>query len=389
MKVLFLMIAYPDVSVNTNMYTDLVDEFLKYGHEVYVAAPGKSLTRVKIEGGIKVLRIKTLPLFKTSMIIKGIANIILPFQYKNAIKRHLCDINFDLVITPTPPITFNGVAIMLKKKSQSKIYLILRDIFPQNARDLGLMRSSLLFSYFRRKEKKLYQIADSIGCMSPKNIEFIHKHNPEVNLEKLHLLPNWTKISDRSASFSKLKFNFGNKFVAVFGGNFGVPQKIEFLIEVAEKLKEKSDILFYMVGDGTELHKIKKLVKDKDLRNVIIVDQLPREDYSELLKECHVGLVNLSDKFTIPNIPSRTLSYWSHKLPVLAAVDRSTDYGKLLEECNGGLWSITGDTGSYIFNLMSLYNDPVKRRQMGENGYNHVVNNLNSESAYTQILSKI
>jgi hypothetical protein len=107
------------------------------------------------------------------------------------------------------------------------------------------------------------------------------------------------------------------------------------------------------------------------------------------LKECDVGLVNLSDKFTIPNIPSRTLSYWSVRLPVLAAVDKNTDYGEMLNKCNGGLWSVMGDTDAYITNLLSLLYNPENRKQMGVNGYNYLSCELNTENAYRTILSRV
>jgi glycosyltransferase involved in cell wall biosynthesis len=391
MRVLFLMIAYPDVSRNTNMYTDLTSEFLKYGHEVYVAAPDNNSTKIYNEGGISVLRIRTLPLFNTSIIKKGIANLLLPYQYKRAIIRYLPNVCFDLVITPTPPITFIETASFLKKKYNAKIYLILRDIFPQNAKDLGLIKNSFVFTYFRRKERMLYKIADSIGCMSQKNIDFVQTHNPEVNRIKLHLLPNWTKVDEKINARIRFKsrFDLENKMVAIFGGNFGIPQKIEFLIEVADKIRGNKEILFLLVGEGTEKDKIKKLILVKNLENVRILDQLPRDEYLELLKECDVGLVNLSDLFTIPNIPSRTLSYWSNKIPILAAIDKNTDYGDLLDKCNGGLWSITGDIDAYITNLLFFFNNPVSRKTMGENGYNYMIKELNSEKAYKTIISAI
>jgi glycosyltransferase involved in cell wall biosynthesis len=384
------MIAYPNVARNTNMYTDLTSEFLRNGHDVYVAAPHNNATLMNIEEGIKVLRIKTLPLFNTSFIKKGIANILLPYQYKNSIKRYFKDIYFDLVITPTPPITFIATISFLKKKNHAKIYLILRDIFPQNAKDLGIIKNPIIFNYFRRKEKKLYRIADSIGCMSQKNIDFVYAHNKKVDLKKLHLLPNWTRVNEINSSdiCIRSRYNLINKFVAIFGGNFGIPQKIEFLIEVAEKL-EKKDIIFLFVGEGTEKSKLRKMVLDKNLENVRIIDQLPRDEYLEFLKACDIGLINLSNKFTIPNIPSRTLSYWSLRLPVLAAVDENTDYGELLEKSGGGLWSVTGDTEAYIANLISFYENPEKKKRMGENGYNYLVKELNSEIAYKTIISRI
>jgi glycosyltransferase involved in cell wall biosynthesis len=391
MKILFLMIAYPDCKSNSNMYTDLTHEFMVEGHDVFVAAPGNNSVGLYSECGVKVLRIKTLPLFNTSIIIKGLANLLLPIQYKLAIKHELKDIHFDLIITATPPITFIETIRSLKSLHKSKVYLILRDIFPQNAKDLGLIRNPLVFNFFRKKEKKLYLIADKIGCMSQKNIDFICKHNQEVDHSKLHLLPNWTMIEKSNGSAKNLKSgsDFKDKFVAVFGGNFGVPQGIDFLLDVAEKLKENPEIQFVLIGEGTEKLRIRKKVADMNLENVVILDQLSRNDYLEFVKGCDVGLVNLSDKFTIPNIPSRTLSYWSLKLPVLAAVDRNTDYGNLLNISGGGLWSITGNVDDYIAKLFQLLNNPEQRRLMGENGYNYMVNELNPSKAYATIVGSI
>jgi glycosyltransferase involved in cell wall biosynthesis len=390
MKIFFLLIAYPDVNADANMYTDLTYEFHKKGHEIYVAAPGKGSTGMNLEGGINVLRIKTLPLFKTSFIKKGISNLMLSYQYTRAIQKNLCDIDFDLIVTATPPITFVSTIKFLKKRSKAKLYLILRDIFPQNAKDLGLIKSDLIFSYFRSKEKKLYELADSIGCMSKQNIDYVLSNNVEVKAEKLHLLPNWANIHELPLNNSDIRseYKLNSKFIAVFGGNLGIPQKIDFIVEVAEKIENKK-ILFLLVGEGTELKKIKNVISEKSLENVRILSHLPRKEYLSLLQVCDVGLVNLSDKFTIPNIPSRSLSYWSLKLPIIAAIDKNTDFGELLDNSEGGLWSITGDTQSYIDNLLSLYNNPQKRKQMGENGYNFLSRELNSENAYKIIISSI
>jgi glycosyltransferase involved in cell wall biosynthesis len=203
-------------------------------------------------------------------------------------------------------------------------------------------------------------------------------------------LPNWTNLPEIGESDHQIKskYDLKDKFVAVFGGNFGIPQKTEFIIDVADKIKDRKEIIFLLIGEGTEKNKIKQVVLDKKLENVRILDQLTRNEYLMLVKECDVGLVNLSDKFTIPNIPSRTLSYWSLRLPVLAAVDENTDYGDLLTCCSGGLWSVTGDTDAYIANLLTFFYNPETRKQFGENGYNYLIRELNTEVAYNTIMSK-
>jgi len=387
------MISYPDVSQNANIYTDLAMEFVKNKHQVYVAAPNNSKrqTSLKNEGGSNVLRIKTLKLFNVNPISKGFANVLLPHQFKKAIKHYFHGIKFDVVISPTPPISFTKLVSYIKKRDNAKSYLILRDIFPQNAKDLGLIKNPLIFNYFRRQEKLCYKISDHIGCMSPGNIDYVMKHNPEADKSKLHSLPNWLDVKEYKVSDVDYKAKYGlkDKFIAIFGGNIGVPQKLDFLLELAKEFLADQNIVFLIIGNGTEKNRIKTIVKKQNLTNVIVRDRLPRKDYEELVKQCDIGLVNLSDKFTIPNFPSRTLAYFQAKLPVLAAIDKNTDYGKILDEAQAGLWSVTGDLKPYKDNFHKLYGDLSYRKKLGENGYQYLKKNLSAEKTYTRIINKL
>lgn len=391
-KILFLTISFPNISQNTNMYTDLACEFKNNGNEVYVVAPSLSdKEEISLEGGINVLRVKSGKLFNVNSLIKGISNVRLPYQFSRAINRHFKNIKFDTVITPTPPITFYSTIKKIKKRDNCNSYLILRDIFPQNAKDLGLIKNPLVFGYFRKKEKMLYKISDYIGCMSHGNVDFIKKNNPDVCIDKFHLLPNWIKVKSNKKSKVdyKNKLGYEGKFIAIYGGNLGKPQQAEFIISLAEQVRYLSDVLFLIIGKGTEKNKLISLVREKGLTNVEIRDYLPRKEYQELVKQCDIGLVNLSDKFTIPNIPSRTLAYWEAKLPILAAVDKNTDYGLILEESKAGLCSITGDIKRYKSNFLNIYENTKLRKEMGENGYRYLVEELNVEEAYKTIIKHV
>lgn len=392
MNVLFLMISYPNIEINTNMYTDLVQEFYNNKHNVYVVAPSlNNMKGISKEGNINVLRVKTGKLFNVNPIIKGISNLLLPYLFSKAINKHLKNVKFDLIITPTPPITFCSTIKSIKKRDKCKSYLILRDIFPQNAKDLGLIKNKYLFSYFRNKEKQIYKISDKIGCMSQGNIDYVLKHNIDVPKNKLHILSNWIKIDNFKISDIdyKAKFGFKGKFICIYGGNIGKPQKAEFILELAERVKEYNDILFLIIGRGTEKEKLVQIAKMKNLNNVIFKSTLPREDYKQLVKQCDIGLVNLSDKFTIPNIPSRTLSYFEAKLPILASTDNNTDFVSIINNTKSGLCCMTGDVNDYVDKFMSLYNNRNKRIEMGDNGYKYLKEYLNVDFAYKTIIENV
>lgn len=145
--------------------------------------------------GVHILNVWTLNLQKTSVVEKGIGQVLVEGQYKRAIKNYLKGVKFDLILYSTPPITFPNVIAYLKRQNpQAMTYLLLKDIFPQNAVDIGMMTTTgvkgLLYKFFRRKEKKLYAFSDYIGCMSPANVEFVLKHNPEVDAKRVEVAPN-------------------------------------------------------------------------------------------------------------------------------------------------------------------------------------------------------
>lgn len=397
-KVLFLLLTYNKNKEFSNLYQDLVYEFKDRGHDVYVATVSEKKhgfeTKLEKEFEINVLRIKTGNMFEVGFIEKGITNLTLGSIFKKEIKKNFKDIKFDMVIHHTPPITFTPVISYLKDKYRAKSYLILRDIFPQNAKDLGIIKNKFLFNFFKRKESKLYSRSDYIGCMSEGNIEFIKKHNPKVKIEKLHILKNWGKYKEVPLINNlEIREKYGykeNDFIAIFGGNMGRPQGLEFLLELANQYKENNKIKFLFVGKGNEKEKLKRIKLEKKLKNVKFVDFVPREDYEKLILACDIGIVSLHSCFTIPNIPSKTVDYCKLGIPILAVTDKNTDYPIILEkEAQAGLSSIYGYLDKYKENFEKLYNNKELRLKLGKNGRKYYEDNLGVDKAYKTIMDKI
>jgi glycosyltransferase involved in cell wall biosynthesis len=397
MRFLFVFISYPNVEKDNNMYSALVHELARIGHEIKVIAPVfESSTKVSQEGGISVIRVRSGALFNTNVVSKSLNMILLNFRYRNAMRRFWPDSNFDWIITSTPPITLSGFLRDLKTKCDAKLYLILRDIFPQNARDLGLIRDPFIFLYFRKKEKHMYSISNIIGCMSSKNIQFILEHNLKILESKsVTYFPNWIKPSCVSTNSEldthiKNRFDFVGKFVVVFGGNLGKPQKIDFILDLAHEVREEPKIVFYIIGKGTEKARIKKRILKEGMTNVRLFDLLPRDTFQSILRQADLGLVNLSDRFTIPNIPSRTLGYWDASLAVLAATDRNTDLNdEFLKKFDAGLWVETGDIDQYLHQFLKLYNNDNRRKRMGKNGRIAVETEFSAQAAAKRLINHI
>lgn len=394
MKVLFLMFAFPDMNNSFNMYTAMVDMFDKHNHVVTVVAPSSTIKRTVItkEKGIEILRVKTLPTKNVSNVRKGIGNLLIPYQYQKGINKFYKSREFDLIIIPTPPITLGRLAASLKRKHNAQVYLILRDIFPQNAVDLGFMKKdSLIHKFFKAKEAKLYKTADRIGCMSQANIAFV-KLNSTVPNTKLHILRNWQYINTEEQIETNLvrkKYDLQDKFVVIFGGNMGKPQQLENVIELASRCKENAKIIFLLLGEGVMIDKIKLEVKTKGLNNIHIHQSIPKLEYQSLIRASDVGLISLHASFTIPNIPSKALDYWNIGIPILASLDKATDFGEILDETQTGLWAYAGDHLKLHQELMRLYGDNTLRNTFAVNGKEYFKKNLTPEIAYNTIIENL
>ncbi|KWX85012.1 glycosyl transferase [Paenibacillus riograndensis] len=399
MRILFLTLAYPEGEGSRNLYVDLMSEFKERGDEVFVICQREKRydkeTELKYENGIQVLRVKTGNVTKTGFIEKGISTLLIERQFIKAVKEHFKNIKFDLVIYSTPPITFVKVVEYIKKRDGSKSYLLLKDIFPQNAVDLGIIKErSLIWYYFRKKERKLYTLSDNIGCMSKANADYVIKHNAEIDINKVEVCPNSIKPVDLPCHSSierekiRSKYNIPTESVVyIYGGNLGKPQGIDFLIDILDSVKNMENIYFLIIGSGTEFDKIKNQIVINEQMNTRLEEYMPKNEFDEILSVSDVGLVFLDKRFTIPNFPSRINSYMEFGLPVLAATDVNTDVKDMLHEANCGLWSQSGDLKGFKNNVITLNSDEKLRLEMGSNGRAYMEENFTVDKTYEIIVA--
>ena len=397
MKILFLTLARIDSIEVQGIYPDLLRKFRDNGHEVTIISPDErkfgNKTKYIHEGGVRILNVWTTNIQKTNLLEKGITTLFLEFFYYKAIKKYINYEDIDLILYSTPPITFTNLIKRLKKASNAKTYLLLKDIFPQNAVDLNLLKyGGILYNYFRKQEKILYKISDFIGCMSPANLNYVLENNPEIENNKLEVNPNSIEVKRNSFDLGTdlyTKYNIPrNKVIFIFGGNLGIPQGIDFLKANIAYCKSIKEAFFLIVGDGTEYNNFKKWIQIENINNALLIKELPKSEYDEIIKLSHVGLIFLNPKFTIPNFPSRILSYMQNCLPVICATDLVTDIGDIAINNNFGYKCFTSDSEAFIDCVIKLLDKNV-RVTMGENGFNFLRNEYSVEKSYNKIIEKL
>lgn len=398
MNVIFLTLVCISDIEDRGIYQDLMRKFRDEGHNVYIVTAAERRlgqeTSLVDSHGVKILNVKTLNVQKTNIVEKGIGTLLLENQFKSAIKKYLGDVKFDLITYSTPPITFTNVVKYLKKKNPQAIsYLQLKDIFPQNAVDMKMFGEKSVFNwYFRKKEKALYMASDFIGCMSPANMEFLLMHNPEVKADRVEVAPNSIDLNlDDNLNLderttNRMKYGLPvDKPIFIYGGNLGKPQGIPYLIDCLDANANRIDCHFVIIGTGTELPRLQEWYNAKHPKSVTVMKGLPKADYDMLVASCDVGMIFLDHRFTIPNYPSRLLSYLEYKMPVLCATDVNTDIGRIAEENGYGYWceSVKPEDFTALVDKM-LKSD---RKAMGEKGYEFLKNNYLVEHTYNKIVS--
>lgn len=377
MNILFLTLGnVTDLSAN-EIYPDLLREFHKNHHNVYVACGREKRhdlpTELCEECGIHVLRVRIGNITKTNLIEKGISTMTVEHCFRKAIDRYLKDVRFDLVMYSTPPITFSSLIRYLKSRDGAKTYLMLKDIFPQNAVDLGMFSTkSPIYCYFRHRERALYKNSDHIGCMSPANVDYLTAHNPQIDPAVVELCPNALEVRERQRHDTvQLREKYGipeDRLVFLFGGNLGKPQGIDFLISCLKKEKDRQDVFFVIAGSGTEYGKLEAAVADSHLTNVLLLPRMSSEEYNALTAVCDVGLIVLDHRFTIPNYPSRILPYMQESKPILAATDRATDLKKTIEEGGFGWWCPSDDPDAFDALIDTVLSQRAHLPELGAEG---------------------
>lgn len=365
-RILFLSISFKDRK--GSIYNDLVDSLVERGHFVTVisSSENKNIER----NNYRLIGFNKNVTGKANLIKKGIDTVLIGRKFKKIIKSKLVNESFDLIIYATPPITLNLPVQYSKKKFNAKTYLMLKDIFPQNAVDLQMFKkSSLIYKYFRHKEKQLYNLSDKIGCMSQGNIDYLLRHNKFISKDKVEIFYNSIHIEENKYISNSEKNNITTFF---FGGNLGVPQNINGLLDIIFNFNDYNLAKFVIVGKGSKDQIIKDYIENNNPKNLTYKEFVPQNEYEELLVKADVGLISLDPRFTIPNIPSKLPTYMKLGKPVLAITDVNTDLKDIINEVNCGWWCDARNMNEIVNLIKEICENKENQIDKGKNGFDYL-----------------
>ena len=394
MKIALISIHYPPLRSSCAIQmSDLAQEFLQQGHEPIVIVPtegGEKSWASETINGVKVYRLVALKTIDVGYFRRAINEILLPFTMLYGLCKSDFPINgLDAVVWYSPTIFFGPLIWALKRSSQCPAYLILRDIFPEWAVDLGILRKGLVYYVFKVAAQVQYFVADIIGVQTKSNLKYLLDWNRKPH-RRLEVLNNWLSnapISETSILISSTPLKSRKIFVYI--GNMGIAQGMDVLIDLAKALKFRKDIGFLFVGRGSEVNRLQILKEKFDLDNIIFHDEIESKEIPGLLEQCDVGLIALDSRHKSHNIPGKFLTYMQAGLPILASVNAGTDLSRLIISEDVGRVYEGHDINFFFRDAEELVDNDMSYQIMSEQGKNLSQKMFSSEQAVKQIVTAL
>ena len=349
MRILIIVDSFPPLrNSGAVQIWDLAQELVRQGHSPTVLFPTSEIETnapVEIINGVRVVRLKTPNIKHVNLIKRTVFECLLPIFVRLQLWRnkiHLAEIYH--VVWYSPTIFFGPLVGYFKRKYGASSYLIIRDIFPNWALDVGLIkRRGPVFWFFEFFAKYQYSVADTIGVQSPGNLTYFERWRQNTG-RRIEVLSNWlAKPSQELCSVNLQNTKLANRKIFVYAGNMGVAQGMDVLLDLASKFKKRNDIGFLFVGRGTELPRLKAEVIRRKTENVLFLDEISPQEIPNLYVQCSIGLIALNPRHISHNIPGKFLSYLQSGLPVLANVNKGNDLGSLIIEAKVGEVCDTND----------------------------------------------
>ena len=386
MKLIVLAITYiPERKSASFLLRDLCEDLVKKGHEVNVITYADWIeTKIFCEeiNGVKVNRIK-IPKDNNNRIKRALIELSLSYRAIKFIRKSSIA-RPDGIVFYSPSIFFGKAIKFLKQKWSIKSFLIIRDIFPDWAVDIGILKKGIIYSFFKHFEKIMLINSDFIGVESKKDINHCKDISPQSDVFHFY---NWSDAFIES-SFQKSKIISTDKINLIYGGMLGVAQD---MLTFLEDMRANEDVLenfrTIIIGNGEQENEIKHFLQNTTL-DIIHLNPMEKKDYLNLVKQCQVGLIVLNKKLRANNYPGKTFDYMKYSIPTLAYLNFPNEFGEMIEENDLGYF-VNEKTLSLRSALLEIVNNKSNMIQKGLNSNAILKEKFAVSRASSEIMSKL
>lgn len=390
-----LMVSCKYMKGENNLWltNEIALKFKENGWQVKVIAisyyPDDPESSVGNEGGIQVFRYK-FPKFMYTRLFKPLRYLLTPFVIKRIVKKQIKNEKVDLSVMHTGCFMFYGLPQYFKKRFSSYTYLFLWDFYPYCLHYLNKNITNVM----RHFKHKFYSNFNMIGCMTKGSIDFLRK-NYDYKKDNIELLPLWAETKPMEiVNKDEIRNQYGfnqEDIIVVYGGTITFCQDLTRMLDVAllyqdDENRKNDNVKFVIIGKGKEKYSLIERAKSLGLNNLRFMDYIPRTDYEKFLQTCDIGMIMLSSDMQVPNFPSKTVDYCKLGLPIVAFIDKITDFGFILEkEMQSGVAVANNNIVDFYNKINSLVSNKEERERFGRNGRKYYETVLSSQKAFETI----
>ena len=295
-----------------------------------------------------------------------------------------------LVVTAPPSLPYTTAFAAILKGSTYTV--LLHDLYPDILVTVGKTKqASLLFRVIERANRWLYKHASNLIVVGRDMEEKVEMKSSGLNVP-ISVIPNWADLAaieptERSANPLLAELGASSKFVLMYAGNIGHPTDVETIVEAAEMLLENESVHFVFVGSGAKKPWIERRVAERDLSNVTILGQRPREEQNVFLNACDVGIVALIPGMLGTAMPSRTYNILAAGKPIIALTDPGSELAMVVEEENVGWHIPPRDTEALVNTIREAMSDRSRLTGMGRRAREAAIAKYSPESAVEKYLN--
>ncbi len=367
----------PDHSATSQILTDLCFALAASGHEVHVVTsrlryddPAARLAPEETESGVKVHRVWTSRFGRGSLF--GRAADYLTF-YLGALWRlvRLADRETTLVAKTDPPM-ISVVGAVAARATGARLVNWTQDLFPEVAVAVGMhvmppvvARVLMAIRDWSFASARLtVVIGDRMGA------EVTARGVPPARVAVIHNWADGESIAPLAHASNPLRdaWDLQGKFVVGYSGNLGRVHEFDTILDAAERLRERPDIVFLFIGGGHGMDALKAEVGKRALSSVRFRAYQPRERLARSLGACDAHLVTLRPELEGLVVPSKFYGILAAGRPVLFVGARDGEIQDLIRGAQCGEVFPAGAAGSLAEGIVRLARDPSLARQWGDNG---------------------
>ena len=294
--------------------------------------------------------------------------------------------SFDLIIASSPPLFVGISGMVISKLKRIPMIFDIRDLWPESAKALGEINSTLIISIAKWFETKIYSHSNGFFLAVPGFSNYLAEQFPYTKHKIIESLMNGVS-QDFLNEVDNVNVDENKQFTVLYSGNIGLAQGLGTVIKTAQILKEYP-IVFQIIGDGVERSKMEKLKKELGLLNVVFIDPVPRKKLISFIKSASICLVPLKNNPLFMNaIPSKLLEYMVCGKPVLISVKGEVE--DLMKKSNSGICIEPENEQKLADGVLTYFNDKQLRKKHGINGSDYIRKNFMKEKLIVKSLKNV